>query len=87
MFKIGQKVVCINANQINVNPVGKLRKNEIYTIERDLGYAVYLKEIKAPHTGHYNVNRFRLIDDNWTEEILCKLLEEVEQEKLVYVGS
>ncbi len=83
MFNIGQKVVCINCKQLNSFPVGGLKEGEIYTVERDLGFAVYLKEVKAPSTGHYNSNRFRKVDDDWVEELLCKLIEEVEAEELV----
>lgn len=83
MFSTGQKVVCINDKQLNSFPVGKLKEGEIYTVEKDLGYAIYLIEVKAPVTGHYNVNRFRKVDDNWVEELLCKLMSEVEADELV----
>ena len=85
MFYIGQKVVCINDKQLNSFPVGGIKEGEIYTVERDLGFAVYLKEVKAPSTGHYNVNRFRKVDDEWVEELLCKLMSEVEADELVSV--
>lgn len=83
MFNVGQKVVCINDKQLNSCPVGGLKEGEIYTVEEDLGYAIYLKEVKAPCTGHYNANRFRKVDDIWVEELLCKLIEEVEADELV----
>jgi hypothetical protein len=83
MFNQGQKVVCINDKQLNSFPVGGLKEGEIYTVEKDLGFAIYLKEVKAPSTGHYNANRFRKVDDDWIEELLCKLMSEVESDDLV----
>ena len=82
MFKIGQKVVCINANNGQL-----LVENEIYTVA---GYSNYhpkglmLKEISSNpvHVGFWE-HRFRAIDDTWVEKLLCKLLEEIETGELV----
>ena len=87
MFKIGEKVVCVNDDQFNSNPVGLLKKGEIYTIESVIelwgSICVYLKEIKAPNTGHYNIVRFRKLDHTFAEEVTARIEEEINQENLV----
>jgi hypothetical protein len=86
MFKRGQKVVCINDKIKHSNrPLGALRKDEIYTVIGMDGVAVWLEEIKAPVTGHYYAERFRLVETDWVEELLCKLMSEVEADELVSV--
>lgn len=81
MFKIGQKVVCIKADSD-----GDLKQDEIYTIHSFTanGSGVNLVEVK-PSTKNpgFWIWRFRKIDDTWVEELLCKLIEEVEAEELV----
>ena len=83
MFKTGQKVVCINANGSQ-----NLVENEIYTVVRcwddGAGGALLLKEVE-PNFGHYAFfpHRFRKVDDDWVEELLCKLMSEVEADELV----
>lgn len=83
MFKVGQKVVCIKG-------IDELKQNEIYTIKwvglSSIGIpAVSLYEVEPPepHFTKYLAERFRPIDDVWVDELLCKLLEEVEAEELV----
>lgn len=86
MFNQGQKVVCINDKiKHKDRPLGALKKNEIYTVSRMDGVGVWLKEIKAPTTGHYYAERFRLVETDWVEELLCKLMSEVEADELVSV--
>ena len=88
MFKIGQKVVCIESSTIStINVV----KGKTYTV---IGYSewhpqgVMLKEaISNPAEVGFWEHRFRPIDDKWVEELLCKILEEVEQDELVCVGG
>ena len=83
MFKVGQKVVCINANGSQ-----NLVENEIYTVVRcwddGMGGALLLKEVE-PNFGHYAFfpHRFRAVDDTWVEELLSKLIEEVKAKELV----
>ena len=85
MFKIGQKVVCIKA-------VDVLTEDEIYTISwigksHDNKPAVRLVEVK--HSRHsegltnFYAWRFREIDDTWVDELLYKLMSEVEADELV----
>lgn len=88
MFKIGQKVVCINNKPIGFNiyndSLSKLKEKEIYTIEGFTSSGIRLKEVKSSHpNGGYNASRFRKIDDDWVEELLCKLMSEVEADELV----
>ena len=86
MFKQGQKVVCINDKIKHTDrPLGVLRKDEIYTVICMDGVGVWLEETKAPVTGHYYAERFRLVETDWVDELLCKLIEEVEADELVSV--
>ncbi len=83
MLKAGQKVVCINANGSQ-----NLAENEIYTVVRcwddGAGGALLLKEVE-PNFGHYAFypHRFRKVDDDWVEELLARIAEEVEAEECV----
>ena len=88
MFKVGQKVVCINNKPIGYNiyneSLTKLKEKEIYTIEGFTSSVIRLKEVKSSHPdGGYNANRFRKVDDEWVEELLYKLMSEVEADELV----
>lgn len=82
MFKVGQKVVCIEGT-----PSGSVKEGKIYTF---VGYSrvhpqgVLLKEAKSKHgdAGFWE-HRFRPVDDTWVDELLCKLIEEVEVDELV----
>ena len=85
MFKVGQKVVCIKAADV-------LTENEIYTISwvglsHDNKPAVRLVEVKNSRYNEGLTNfyawRFREIDDTWVEELLCKLVEDVEADELL----
>jgi len=70
MFKIGNKVVCID--DIGAE---NLVENDIYTVkacwEDGRGGALLLNEAE-PNFGHvaFYPNRFRLVEDNWVEEVL-----------------
>ncbi len=81
MFKIGQKVVCIKADAD-----GDLKDKEIYTIHSFTagGSGVNLVEVEpsTPNAGFW-AWRVRAIDDKWVEELLCKLMSEVEVDDLV----
>ncbi len=83
MFKIGQKIVCVK-----VNPLKTLKEGEIYTVidVRVSTGGVKLKEQEAtdPHSsGYFAEWRFRPVDDSWVEELLYKLMSEVEADELV----
>lgn len=77
-FKIGEKVVCIDAT-------GDLTKNEIYTI---IGFNNYdngliLQEIKSPkYLGAFKSFRFRKIDYEFAENLLKEISESVNQKHL-----
>lgn len=59
MFKIGQKVVCVNDKIRHIDsPLGNLKKNKIYTVAKIEVGCLWLEEIKAPATGHYYKDRF-----------------------------
>lgn len=81
MFKIGQKVVCINAEAGWLDGVKELVEGEIYTVNH------IIEQINNVGvngvSGCWNASRFRPLNDGWVEEILCKLIEEVEADELV----
>ena len=98
MFRVGQKVVCVN----NTPELGKLlpvgfvfpNKNKTYTIreiyETKGVVGVLLEEIfnpTNPNTGNemgYSINRFRsLVDDNVLKNLLNNIVEERIEESLV----
>ena len=81
MFKKGEKVVCIQPDSD-----GDLKKDELYTIRSFTygGRGVNLVEVKpsTPNAGFW-IWRFRKINDTWAEELLCKLVSDVETDELV----
>lgn len=83
MFKVGQKVVCIKPDDF-----GLLVKDEIYTVSVVcLHRGIKVRECFSDNVknGYFYSYRFREIEDNWVEELLCKLIEEVEADELVSV--
>ena len=96
MFKIGQKVVCVDASGLDLSyGENGPQFGEIYTI-RDFyidGTSVYLNEIvNKKHL--YNVGfleacflltRFRPLDETFAEETLKNIAEQIEQEQLVLI--
>lgn len=95
MFKIGQKVVCINdSNQVNCTVIGKLikvKRDTIYTIREinSIGGLLFQEFIQCHHydgsEAGFNPNRFKPLEDNWVNELLCKIISEVENNELVSV--
>lgn len=84
MFKVGQKVVCIKATKS-----GSVKKGEIYTV-KSVGFNyehwVRLEETNpSPPCINFSAYRFREIETDWVDELLCELLEEVEDSGLVSV--
>lgn len=84
MFKIGDEVVCIDDSH-QTHPT--LKKGEKYIIRgfRKLTGGLYLVGIKLPNAtdgeiGH-NQNRFQKVD--WVDELLRKLMSEVQADELV----
>lgn len=82
-FKVGQKVVCIDASPFKGNMcVGnpsQLKENEIYTIDyftRE-GTGVVLKEFQS---NEYNINRFRPLelDYSFVEEVIKNIQQQPE---------
>jgi hypothetical protein len=67
MFKVGQKVVCVNNRPIEYNfyneSLAKLKEKEIYTIEGFTSTGILLKEVKSSHTDvGYNASRFHKVE-------------------------
>jgi len=84
MFKIGEKVVCVNDSVLpNGNPVGDLKKREIYTVIEVCFGGVALKEVQPPMTDFYSSVRFRKLDHTFAEEVTARIEEEINQENLI----
>ena len=93
MFKIGQKVVCINdKNQVNSSIIGKLnpvKKDYIYTIRKidSVGGLIFNEFIQGYYydgeEAGFNQSRFKPLQDTWVDELLCRLMSEVEVDELV----
>ena len=93
MFKIGQKVVCINdRNQINDTILGTLnpvKKDYIYTIRKinNTGGLMFEEFIQGYHfsgeEAGFKSSRFKPLQNDWVEYLLCKLMSEVEADELV----
>ena len=82
MFKKGDKVVC-------VYPSEELIKGDVYTIDRFIynGKGVILLEEK-PSSGElgFYTWRFRLVNNNWVDELLRNIVEDVE-DVISYIPS
>lgn len=84
MFKVGQKVVC-------VEPIDTLVMYEIYTVESINDFygniGVVLVEDKSIFslTGGYWAYRFRPLDETFATEVLEQIKEQIEQEELVLI--
>ena len=80
MFKIGEKVVCIDDSEGFSSGLKTLIINEIYTIKsiRSCTAALAFNEINAPYdsSGFYSANRFRKLDYSFAENVLAKIKEE-----------
>lgn len=93
MFKVGQKVVCINdANQYNNTIIGKanpVKKGYIYTIRKINAICglIFEEFIQGYHydgsEAGFKPDRFKLLEDNWVDELLCKIMTGVEEDELV----
>jgi len=81
MFKIGQKVVCIKADEY-----GLLKKDEIYTVS-DINFrgSIMVAEVDSRGylSGYFVKEKFRPIDDDWAKEILERINLEIKEEELV----
>jgi len=84
MFKIGQKIVCIDTSKAD-----NLILNEIYTVTGtvpNIPNTVTIKEVK-PNRGTLGfwAWRFRAIQTDWVDDILCRVTKEVGADELVSV--
>lgn len=88
MFKIGEKVVCIDDSEGFASGLKTLTIHEIYTIKsiRSCTGALTFKEIEAPYlsSGFYSANRFRKLDYQFTENLLAKIKEEVFNDEVAH---
>lgn len=95
MFKVGQKVVCVDGKNFASTHIA-LAEKEIYTI-RDIvhfkgeGIGIYLKEVinkREMFSGQefgYFTARFRPIDFNFGEVVAEHIEEKINQEQLISI--
>jgi len=83
MFKVGQKVVCVDNSEMKSGYIknSDLELNEIYTIHEVTreGAGCYIREVG----GEFLCSRFRPIDESFAEETLEMIKEQIEEEYLV----
>jgi len=92
MIKPGDKVVCINNSPIMVNnkfnsSLSKLVVGKIYTVENIDNFDIWLVEVKSSHpTGGYQfANRFRKVEEDFGEQVLNNIKEQIKEEQLELV--
>ncbi len=85
-YKLGEVVVCINAKG-RWYKLGRLKKNEMYTI---IGFNPYdegliLDEVKSRFSGHkaYRADRFRKVDYSFVKKVLIAI-EPMKQEEVQF---
>lgn len=82
-FKIGEKVVCVDASIGVITREKTLCVNEIYTIDGFNPYSggLILKEVK-PNTTYqsYSKDRFRKLDYQFAESLLAELTQSAKSE-------
>lgn len=99
MFKVGQKVVCVqefcgkdkNGNipySVRIGAVKFPIKNEIYTIEES-GEFLILEELVSfniyGERHRFSSKKFRALDETFATEVLEQIKEQIEQEELVLI--
>lgn len=83
MFKIGQKVVCVDDSAGWLDGCKELVKDKVYTIT-DLIPKIN-NVIVDGASGGWNASRFKPLQDDWVERILNDIKEKVESEKVVFL--
>lgn len=87
MFKVGQKVVCIN-NNFTRKDMYPLTIGEIYTISVITGFYqgfFYIKLEGIPPIENYATEHFRPLDETFAESVLENIKEQIKEEELVCV--
>jgi len=93
-FKIGEKVVCVDANNIFNETLtiqsDAIVKGEIYTIKsfNSVGGLVLLEIYNGVffdgETGGFRESRFRKLDHGFGEKICAEILESIKVDELQY---
>ena len=77
MFKVGEKVVCIDDSPFYSDNItsSELKKGDIYILSMITrgGVGCYIKELKP----EFYLRRFKPLDYDFVEELLLKLKEEL----------
>ena len=90
MFKIGEKIVFVGSNiKPKMEGFNYPQKGEIVTVHSycsqykgNLDISEYLKD-KMGRYQSFNPINFRKLDNDWVEELLARITEEVEDEECV----
>ncbi|CAB4183640.1 hypothetical protein UFOVP1106_32 [uncultured Caudovirales phage] len=92
MFKVGQKIVCVDSSNQTMSGYTPVIKDHIYTIRTFTPtQTILLVEIVNPpihladgfRESGYNQSRFRQIETQWVEELLERITEEVNIDETV----
>jgi len=93
MFKIGEKVVCIddeNQYNITVRNSERVKKGEIYTVKGFTSISgVRLKEIHGGffiydnEEAGFKTERFRKLDHEFAENILAEITEAMQRQEIL----
>lgn len=86
MFKIGDKVVCVNDKNQEASTGDKLIKGKEYVVSEihEFFDAVYLHGINN-HYGGYWSRRFIKVDESFADSVLEKITEQIKEEELELV--
>lgn len=83
MFKVGQKVVCIDNSDMRSGAIknSDLILNEVYTITNIIysGRGCNISEV----FGQFLCSRFRPLDETFAEEVLENIKQQIEEEELI----
>lgn len=94
MFKKGQRVICIDTNEDSITNTyysQKLEVNKIYIVEDPL-YLIFrgiiLISLKETGVCAWRATSFREIDENFAEEVLQNIKEQImEEEFKILIGK
>jgi hypothetical protein len=101
MFKVGQKVVCIDGYS-SIGAGWTLMTNEIYEVKSIntckcgsisisvgfYGYGTHCNDCKFEYSDYecfHRITRFRPLDETFAEEVLSNIKEQIKEEELILV--
>lgn len=84
MFKVGQKVVCVDDSVGKYIKKKPFKKGEIYTVTNVCQYEEALGDIEVNSMGFWsNKERFRPLDFNFGEVVAEHIEQQINEEQLI----